>query len=101
MGLNIWNKLKFRVRKYLRIIGKLTDILDRGPFLSAITQIVETKIMQKKGYSFAIDGEWAPELSACALEKCDERPRRPLHPLPESLQTPWRIRPATRTVKIV
>ena len=34
------------------------DILDRRPFLSAITQIVETKIMQKKGYSFAIDGEW-------------------------------------------
>ena len=46
-------------------------------------------------------GKGNPELSACALEKCDERPRRPLHPLPESLQTPRRIRPATRTVKIV
>ena len=42
-----------------------------------------------------------PEQPTGEFEKCPVGPRRPLHPLPKSLQTPWRIRPATRTVKAV
>jgi hypothetical protein len=35
-----------------------TDLLSRDHFVSVVTNIVESKIQQKEGYSFAIDGEW-------------------------------------------
>lgn len=36
----------------------LTDLLSRDQFVSIVSNIVDSKIMQKEGYSFAIDGEW-------------------------------------------
>ena len=35
-----------------------TDLLSRGHFVSVVTNIIESKIQQKEGFSFAIDGEW-------------------------------------------
>lgn len=34
------------------------DLLSRDHFVSEVSNIVESKIQQKEGYSFAIDGEW-------------------------------------------
>ncbi|PWK92254.1 KAP family P-loop NTPase fold protein [Hallerella porci] len=35
-----------------------TDLLSRDQFVSIVSNIVDSKIKQKEGYSFAIDGEW-------------------------------------------
>lgn len=35
-----------------------TDLLSRDQFVSIASNIVDSKIKQKEGYSFAIDGEW-------------------------------------------
>ena len=34
------------------------DLLSRNHFVSVVSNIVDSKIQQKEGYSFAIDGEW-------------------------------------------
>ncbi len=34
------------------------DLLSRDHFVSVVSNIVESKIQQKEGYSFAIDGKW-------------------------------------------
>ena len=34
------------------------DLLSRDHFVSVVSNIVDSKIQQKEGYSFAIDGEW-------------------------------------------
>lgn len=36
----------------------LKDLLSRDHFVSVVSNIVDSKIQQKEGYSFAIDGEW-------------------------------------------
>ena len=36
----------------------LQDLLSRDHFVSVVSNIVDCKIQQKEGYSFAIDGEW-------------------------------------------
>lgn len=36
----------------------LIDLLSRDQFVSIVSNIVDSKIKQKEGYSFAIDGEW-------------------------------------------
>lgn len=36
----------------------LEDLLCRDHFVSVVSNIVESKIQQREGYSFAIDGEW-------------------------------------------
>lgn len=35
-----------------------TDLLSRDQFVSIVSNIVDSKIKQKEGYSFAIDGKW-------------------------------------------
>ena len=35
-----------------------TDLLSRDHFVSVVSNVVDSKIQQKEGYSFAIDGEW-------------------------------------------
>lgn len=34
------------------------DLLSRDQFVSVVSNIIDSKIQQKEGYSFAIDGEW-------------------------------------------
>ena len=36
----------------------ITDLLSRDQFVSIVSNIVDSKIMQKEAYSFAIDGKW-------------------------------------------
>ena len=36
----------------------INDLLSRDHFISVVANIVESKIQQREGYSFAIDGEW-------------------------------------------
>lgn len=39
-------------------MSSITDFLSRDQFISIVSNIVDSKIRQKEGYSFAIDGEW-------------------------------------------
>ena len=39
-------------------MSSTTDLLSRDQFVSVVSNIVDSKIRQKEGYSFAIDGEW-------------------------------------------
>ena len=39
-------------------MSSITDLLSRDQFVSIVSNIVDSKIKQKEGYSFAIDGEW-------------------------------------------
>lgn len=36
----------------------MQDLLSRNHFLDVVTNVIESKIVSKKGYSLAIDGEW-------------------------------------------
>lgn len=36
----------------------INDLLSRDHFVSVVSNIIESKIQQREGYSFAIDGEW-------------------------------------------
>ena len=40
-------------------MSSITDLLSRDQFVSIVSNIVDSKIKQKEGYSFAIDGESA------------------------------------------
>lgn len=39
-------------------MSSTTDLLSRNQFVSIVSNIVDSKIKQKEGYSFAIDGKW-------------------------------------------
>lgn len=39
-------------------MSNVQDLLSRDHFVSVVSNIVDSKIKQKEGYSFAIDGEW-------------------------------------------
>ncbi len=39
-------------------MSSTTDLLSRDQFVSVVSNIVDSKIKQKEGYSFAIDGKW-------------------------------------------
>ena len=39
-------------------MSSTTDLLSRDQFVSIVSNIVDSKIKQKEGYSFAIDGKW-------------------------------------------
>ena len=39
-------------------MSSINDLLSRDQFVSIVSNIVDSKIKQKEGYSFAIDGKW-------------------------------------------
>ena len=90
---------RLKIKGYLRNIHTRLSNLSRLQVLT-VSRLV-ARLQSGQAFPCGCSGKGKTKLSASALEKCDERSRRPLHPLPESLQTPWRIRPATRTVKAV